>query len=356
MKNQIYKSAFGLAVALGMWATGFVNAAVFNGTPTGSIPDYQNGIPGEWADQTTSSFGSGYTLTDVTLSLNITGGWNGDLIGYLSYYDGVNTTLINLMNRPGYSGTGFGYGNTGFAITLSDAGAHGIESYQTPSYGATYNGSGQLEGTWNADGSFASFDNMGASGTWTLFFSDNSGGSVSTVQSWSVSLTAVPEPTTWGLIGFEVVFAGTGAGCAGGGTGKPCAGALSHELDHCTARDAGGLAGAGHLHFGGRGGRVCCVLAEPADLKSEAKGLNRVLCMSSPQQFCGPAFSPDADNLLTRSSLYREFMAEREEILRHKWFESEKAGRDIGFESALVSWVVHHCAQWRKARQSGESS
>ena len=52
-------------------------------------------------------------------------------------------------------------------------------------------------------------------------------------------------------------------------------------------------------------------------------------------------------SLLERSSLYREFIAEREEILRHKWIESEKAGRDIGFECALVSWVIHHCALWR---------
>ena len=60
----------------------------------------------------------------------------------------------------------------------------------------------------------------------------------------------------------------------------------------------------------------------------------------------------DARDLLERSSLYREFLAEREEILKHKWVESEKAGRDIGFESALASWVIHHCAQWRKARRS----
>ena len=63
------------------------------------------------------------------------------------------------------------------------------------------------------------------------------------------------------------------------------------------------------------------------------------------------AFCPDADSLLARSSLYREFLAEREEILRHKRFESEKAGRDIGFEQALVNWAVHHRAQWRKQRR-----
>lgn len=53
--------------------------------------------------------------------------------------------------------------------------------------------------------------------------------------------------------------------------------------------------------------------------------------------------------------LYRELIAEREEILRHKWVESEKAGRDIGFEQALVNWLVHHRANWRAARRSHQA-
>ena len=56
-------------------------------------------------------------------------------------------------------------------------------------------------------------------------------------------------------------------------------------------------------------------------------------------------------DLLKNSSLYREFQAEREEILRHKWYESEKAGYDIGFERALTDWIIKHRAKWRKARQ-----
>jgi len=59
------------------------------------------------------------------------------------------------------------------------------------------------------------------------------------------------------------------------------------------------------------------------------------------------------DDLLKRSSLYREFLAEREEILRHKWLESEKAGCDIGFEQALTDWIVKHRSKWRKERQAG---
>lgn len=50
------------------------------------------------------------------------------------------------------------------------------------------------------------------------------------------------------------------------------------------------------------------------------------------------------------STLYREFQAEREEILRLKWLESEKAGHDIGFERALSDWIMKHRAAWRKSR------
>jgi hypothetical protein len=53
-----------------------------------------------------------------------------------------------------------------------------------------------------------------------------------------------------------------------------------------------------------------------------------------------------------RSSLYQEFLAEREEILRHKWIESEKQGKDIGFERALLDWIRKHRESWRSARKS----
>jgi hypothetical protein len=60
--------------------------------------------------------------------------------------------------------------------------------------------------------------------------------------------------------------------------------------------------------------------------------------------------------LLRNSNLYREFQAEREEILRHKWLESEKAGRDIGFERALTDWIIKHRAKWRKSRQQHQAT
>ena len=66
--------------------------------------------------------------------------------------------------------------------------------------------------------------------------------------------------------------------------------------------------------------------------------------------------SSSANDLLKTSSLYREFQAEREEILKHKWIESEKAGRDIGFEHALTDWIINHRANWRKNRQTAANN
>ena len=60
----------------------------------------------------------------------------------------------------------------------------------------------------------------------------------------------------------------------------------------------------------------------------------------------------NGNDLVKNSSLYREFQAEREEILKHKWIESEKAGHDIGFERALTDWIIKHRSKWRKHRQT----
>lgn len=49
-------------------------------------------------------------------------------------------------------------------------------------------------------------------------------------------------------------------------------------------------------------------------------------------------------------SPYAEFLAEREEINRHKWIASQKEKRDIGFERALTDWAARHRTEWRDAR------
>ena len=64
----------------------------------------------------------------------------------------------------------------------------------------------------------------------------------------------------------------------------------------------------------------------------------------------GPPRGADSTELVNNSALYKEFSAERREILCHKWIESEKAGYDIGFERALIDWVVKYRSTWREKR------
>ena len=63
-----------------------------------------------------------------------------------------------------------------------------------------------------------------------------------------------------------------------------------------------------------------------------------------------PSVQEDRSGFVKNSVLYKEFLAEREEILKHKWIESEKAGTDIGFEKALLDWIVKHRSSWREKR------
>jgi len=41
----------------------------------------------------------------------------------------------------------------------------------------------------------------------------------------------------------------------------------------------------------------------------------------------------------------------REEIMKHKWYESEKSGYDIGFAKALIDWAMKYKTAWIKSRK-----
>lgn len=69
-----------------------------------------------------------------------------------------------------------------------------------------------------------------------------------------------------------------------------------------------------------------------------------------------PAKEPATSReFVKHSSLYQEFLAERDEILKHKWLESERLGYDIGFERALLDWIRKHREGWRSARRMQHS-
>jgi hypothetical protein len=177
----------------------------------GLIPD---GNQTGWTDTRTLSGIADTQITGLSVTLNVSSEWSGDLYAYLTH----GTGFIVLMNRVGI-GTGsgpqftYGYGDAGFNVTLSDSGAYAIQNYQQHS--PNYNESGQLTGTWQPnDGTTTfgdAFSGLDPNGNWTLFFADMSTGDRSTVLGWSLDITAVPEPTTWALAGFGALFFGAGA-------------------------------------------------------------------------------------------------------------------------------------------------
>ena len=59
-----------------------------------------------------------------------------------------------------------------------------------------------------------------------------------------------------------------------------------------------------------------------------------------------------ANSILQNSALYREFLEEREQILKNKWYMSEKEGKDVGFERALLSWISNYRTEWKSKKTS----
>src|SRR5580658_7562029 len=112
--------------------------------------------------------GLGTIGSDITVTLNITGGNNGDLYAYLSY----NGQLVTLLDRPGVTSLDpLGETDPGYSsVVLSDG-----------AYGNIDNASGggsAVSGTYNAAGGASAlsvYTGGGSDGTWTLFIADLSG-------------------------------------------------------------------------------------------------------------------------------------------------------------------------------------
>ena len=51
------------------------------------------------------------------------------------------------------------------------------------------------------------------------------------------------------------------------------------------------------------------------------------------------------------TSLYKEFVAQKEEVLKHKWYESEKAGHDVGVSRAIIDWTIKFKTKWLEERK-----
>ena len=186
-------------------------------SPGAGIPD---GSPVGLMEQF-SATGLAGSITNVTVHLDITGGFNGDLYAYLVNPQGQ---LSVLLNRVGVSaGNQFGYTDSGLNITLDGLAANNIHSYASGGVG-TYSLSGT---TWAADGrninpqsvgtvfdsaatgaNLSLYQNTAPNGVWTFFIADLSAGGTATLNNVVLSIMTVPEPQTWILLGGGVILLG----------------------------------------------------------------------------------------------------------------------------------------------------
>ena len=163
----------------------------------GSIPDESS--PGVIFSGTVSD-AAGMTVSGLTVGLSISGGYNGYLYAYLVAPNGMRVTL---MDQPGVSESNpFGASGAGMNITLQDGSGtdHGwIQNETSSSF---------LTGSYNAAGTLANFNGSAVNGTWELFFASEAsvvGRGASTLDSWSLDITAVPEPVNVALTLFGIM-------------------------------------------------------------------------------------------------------------------------------------------------------
>ena len=197
-----------------------VSAAKNTFTVNAVIPDDDpNGL------QNTQTI-SGYDpiLTDIAVSLKISAlnpgtdyAYNGDFFATLLHESGYAV----LLNRVGVtSDNAFGYSDSGLDITFTLTGSD-IHAYRDQSYSTGSNG--ELLGNWGVDGRnvdpdsvdntdprtamLDSFAGLNPNGEWTLFVADVYGGNAAgKLDSWSLDLQAVPEPSGAALIGVAAAF------------------------------------------------------------------------------------------------------------------------------------------------------
>lgn len=192
----------------------------------GAIPD---GSLNGWSDTRTVAGAAGsWNVTDIRVTLELSGGYNGDLYAYLSF-GGESAVLLNRVGVGESNGDVFGYADAGFSITLSAAGANNVHFYQDFSPG--FDGSGRLTGTWRPDGraidplsppalfdsastsqDFSRFTGFDPNGQWTLFVADvSAGGGQTTMTGWGLEIMAmpqVPEPGTITLLSLGLTVGG----------------------------------------------------------------------------------------------------------------------------------------------------
>lgn len=141
-------------------------------------------------------------IDDIFVGLIITHSWQGDLRATLTSPAG---TTVVLFDRPGFSGTGFGfstdnYGNpaTGAPMYFDHLPSQGVYDTGNPNAGTGIN---NPAGFWAAEGNLTSFFGENKVGIWTLFVTDSAGGDTGGINFFELNLGKSPAPGAAALLG-----------------------------------------------------------------------------------------------------------------------------------------------------------
>lgn len=189
-----------------------------NFSASAAIPD--NNASGLASTRTFSS--SIINVTDLNVTLNVSGNFNGDLYGYLTHGSGFSV----LLNRPGRTAANpFGYADSGLNLNFDDSAANGdVHNYRLTLSGNQNTAlAGPLTGVWGVDGRnvdpanaldtdsrtalLSAFNGLDPNGSWTLFLADLSAGGTSSLNNWGLEVTGlpIPEPSQLALLGLGAI-------------------------------------------------------------------------------------------------------------------------------------------------------
>ena len=196
----------------------FAQAAVFTYTDSATtvIPDGES----SGVARSLTAITGGQTITGVEVAINISATAGGiPFIGDLYLYLTNGSEIAILANRPGRSAAASaGYSDDqSIDILFSEVGVADFHNYRLTATGShAIPLSGTLTGVWEADGRLTDpasvldtdartagldvFNGDLADGTWSIFAADLSSGGTHQINSWSISLTVVPEPGTATLV------------------------------------------------------------------------------------------------------------------------------------------------------------
>ena len=177
MKTKICVLGFLLLASLPAWASLYGYGTLTpggGGSAIRTIPD--NNTIGLTESFTASEAGT--SISDLALTVVLQGGASTDLSGYLR--------LGNTSGSPSYDLTG---------LIQATAEAPGGTTYSID---------------FTTTGFQTAFNTQNPNDMWTLFFADTVPGDTTTLNGWSLDITAVPEPVNVALGMFGVMFAVVG--------------------------------------------------------------------------------------------------------------------------------------------------